>query len=759
MMNLILLVIAILLLYLLFKDIMKSTEIKKYITGGDAISYHNAIKKIRKSPNHLQPIYESFMNSWESIKELSETEDITSQSITIRMLFVDVISANLFKKDKDITFELQAFEVEDTGLGLTEESYKRLQKLYDESKSFNNRGSGRIQYLHFFTNTYITSNYKEEDKYHLREVVLSKKGLFPKKNALIGVINEKVITTENYSRKTQVKLDVPIYQKDLNFYSKLTADSLKENLLKQFMGLLCLSEKLPNIIIENYKGHKLVEKATITKSDFPEIDKKLEFSVFYSKSSETKSGLESSERKELFTLNTFKIPSKQLDKNIIEVTSKGQILSFDKNPFEFPILNAEEVINNNRYLFLLSSPYIDNVEGDERGKINLISKKEFLSGDLFIPDEVVLIDSIQENIDETTIDAYPDIKEKKEKKLADIEELKKTFLLDKDIIDSIKVSINDTAETILKKVYKKQADDVAKSDALIQKELNNIKMLNPTADTYYEDLEKSANTITTEIPLQNRTALTQYVARRGIVLNLFEKALNRELNTQTTARNNDEQILHNILFKQKSNNVESSDLWMLNEDFMLYTGCSEFKLKNLEYNGKNILKTDDQLTQEQIEWRDSLGKKRYDYRIDTILFPSEGKCVILEYKSPNVMLTDRITQVHNYASLIRNFAKDEFDITLFYGYLIGDRINANELKFHGTGFKPSHDQEYYYCPNKPVEGVWDRENKDAAMYMEILTYKSLLTRAFRRNKILFDKINVDFDLNKVEDKSSKEECK
>ena len=69
------------------------------------------------------------------------------------------------------------------------------------------------------------------------------------------------------------------------------------------------------------------------------------------------------------------------------------------------------------------------------------------------------------------------------------------------------------------------------------------------------------------------------------------------------------------------------------------------------------------------------------------------------------MLTDRITQVHNYASLIRNFAKDEFDITLFYGYLIGDRINANELKFHGTGCKPSHDQEYYYCPNKPVDCI------------------------------------------------------
>ena len=181
------------------------------------------------------------------------------------------------------------------------------------------------------------------------------------------------------------------------------------------------------------------------------------------------------------------------------------------------------------------------------------------------------------------------------------------YLLYENILQEISISINDTPEKILSKVYKVQAQNTAKSDAIIKEELDNIKSLNPKDKNYLSQLAKCADIVTKQMPIQNRSALTQYVARRGLVLNLFQKALNRELEIQKEDnRNLDESILHNILFQQRTDAVEISDLWMLNEDFMLYTGCSESELKNIKYKDEYLLKRDEELKQEQIVWRDSV---------------------------------------------------------------------------------------------------------------------------------------------------------
>lgn len=744
-MNLILFVIAIFLLYFSFKGIMESIKIKKYITGGDTISYHNAIKKIHKSPNHFQPIYEAFVNSWESIRSLDQDESFASQNITIRIYFVSVVSPNAFKKTNDPKFEFYAFEIEDTGIGLIEESYKRLQKLYDEGKGFNNRGSGRIQYLHFFKRSFVKSAYKDGNEFYLRELLLSKIGKFENNNALIGEINKEVISKDNYLRKTLIRFEEPLEEKDFNFYSKLTANSLKDNLIKQFMGLLCLSDFLPKITIEKYEGTQLIESQTIDKSDFPIKDKTLDFSVFYSRLNQSNTELEISNNNEVFTLNTFKIPSDQLDKNRVEITSKGQILNFEKEFFEFPFIKAEDSILNDRYLFLLSSQYFDNSEGDERGKVELMSKKDFLKRSIFYPEEVILVDSIQEKMDETILNAYPEIQDKNSEKLDEINDLKELFLLDDEAFSGVSISINDTAETILKKVYKKQADNIAKSDAIIKNEIDNLKRLDPTKDTYHKDLEKSANIITTQIPLQDRTALTQYIARRGIVLNVFSKALGNNLDIQQNCKRNiNEKIIHNILFKQKGNNPEVSDLWMLNEDYVMYSGLSEIEIGNLEYKGQPIIKADHELTDHEKNRIKSLELDRYQNRLDTILFPSEGKCIILEYKNPDALLSKHLSQIQNYATLIYNYSKNDYKIDTFFGYLIGDRFDFDEITTHDPTYETRTSEQGSFIYKKGVVAGYDGRDK-GSIYIEILSYDTVLERAKNRNKILFNKIKIDFD--------------
>lgn len=707
-----------------------------FISGGVLVNYPGLIKSIKKSNDPMQPVYEAFTNSIESIEPLG----LERGKIILRLRLINE------KRTDGNRVIFHSFQIEDIGIGLDQTNFERVTCIKDDSKSANNRGSGRIQFVHFFKFSEYDSNYQDNDgSLFNRKLVLSNSPRFGKENAFILDQGNISIEGNTEERRTILTFKEILADKDEVFYSNLTAIKIKEYLLKHYMMIFCNLKKLPEIIIEEYVDSELKNTLSILKDDIPSIDKTLEFSTFYSQKSTDGKSLVETDKKEVFKVISFIIDAGSLDRNQGRLTSKGQILR--EPTLDLSFLSPEDKISNQRYLFLLSSDFINLLEGDERGTIELLTSKEFLEdNNVYTRDQkIILLDNIEQNFNETIINAYPEIQVKNEKKLTEIETLKQMFLLDENILKEISISINDTPEKILSKVYKVQAQNTAKSDAIIKEELDNIKSLNPKDKNYLSQLAKCADIVTKQMPIQNRSALTQYVARRGLVLNLFQKALNRELEIQKEDnRNLDESILHNILFQQRTDAVEISDLWMLNEDFMLYTGCSESELKNIKYKDEYLLKRDEELTQEQIVWRDSLGKKRYQCRIDTILFPDENKCVILEYKSPNVLLTERITQVHNYASLIRNFAKDKFDITMFYGYLIGNGVNEMDLMFNGTGFKPSHDNNYYYSPNREIEGAWDKKNRSGALYMEIITYDKLLERAFRRNKLLFDKLNIDF---------------
>lgn len=605
---------------------------------------------------------------------------------------------------------------------------------------------GEYNFFIFFKESKYESVFEENNIFYSRKLILSNAPQYKEHNAFILDLGLK--QSSLVERRTILEFKDTLSNKDKKFYDTLTAPKLKELLVKRFMMLFCSVEKLPSILIEEYQDGKLIDSQSISKEYMPEVDKELEFSVFYSEVDPTNKRIRETNEKEEFVVTAFKIPSDELERNQIKLTSKGQVL--EKPNLKLPFLNGEDTIFNQRYLFLLSSSFIDTEEGDERGEITLLSASEFRKQeeDNLFTEKAILIDSIQDNLNTTIINSYPEIKIKSEDKIREIEELKQMFLLNEDVLSEIasSISINDTTEDILNKVYKKQAQHTAKGDAIIKEQIDSLNKLNPISEDYKENLMKYADSLAREIPLQNRTILTQYVARRGLVLNLFDKALNRQLDIQSDeeGRRNDEEILHNIIFKRGSNDSKSSDLWMINEDYVLYSGASEIKLGNLELNGDNILKSDSELTKEQLDHKNSLNLRKYQNRLDTILFPDEGKCIILEYKSPNSLLTDDLNQIKRYATVIHNYCKDEFNISNFYGYLIGERIDILNLRTEEPDYReaPGYNK-YYYKPHTAISGFWGKEN--GSLYMEVITYKELLGRAYNRNSVLFEKLNINFN--------------
>ncbi len=127
------------------------------------------------------------------------------------------------------------------------------------------------------------------------------------------------------------------------------------------------------------------------------------------------------------------------------------------------------------------------------------------------------------------------------------------------------------------------------------------------------------------------------------------------------------------------------------------------------------------------------------------MFPEEGKCIIIEFKNPNVNVAKHLTQVNHYATLLWNFSKDKYKFHTFYTYLIGEKINTPELRTHDPEYREASGFDYWYKPASKVAGIY--VHGDADIYSEVIKFSTLVKRAKLRNKHYIDKLlgNSDDD--------------
>ena len=113
----------------------------KYFKYQD-LRWSGILKSIAKSPDILQPLFEGFTNSIESIRLRSARGDSFEPYIRINLSYNATLSGEM-----DV---LSSISIIDNGVGFDSENFKRLTIFKDDTKGFNNRGSGRIQLIHAF---------------------------------------------------------------------------------------------------------------------------------------------------------------------------------------------------------------------------------------------------------------------------------------------------------------------------------------------------------------------------------------------------------------------------------------------------------------------------------------------------------------------------------------------------------------------------------------------------------------------------------
>ena len=353
-------------------------------------------------------------------------------------------------------------------------------------------------------------------------------------------------------------------------------------------------------------------------------------------------------------------------------------------------------------------------------------------------DEVILLDTILKSANIKLRSLCPEIKNKYEEKIKSLDELKKLFLLDEQSVTESDIKIDDTDEVMLRKVYQADAKRTAKKDAVLKKLLKEAEQLNPKNDeTYKQDLTVLSKKMVAALPLKNRNELAQYIARRRIVLTWIDKVLDNQKKILDDNGRIAEEVLHNLIFQQSNTDPENSDLWFINEEFIYFKGFSNIKLSLITIDGELIFR--DEFSAEEERYLNSLGERRLDKKPDILLFPDEGKCIIIEFKALDINVSDHLTQINKYAYLIANYTKEKFKINTFYGYLIGESIEPGDIYSTGTGnWEESPHFNYMFRPSQYIHS--DKGAIVGSLYTEIIKYSTLLARAKKRNEIFIKKL-------------------
>lgn len=716
-----------------------------YISS-EGLRWSGVLKGVAKAVNLLQPLFEAFTNSLEAIDMRKKNGEEFTPYIQLDFYFNSTI-----ENEND---GLVRLVITDNGIGFDDKNFSRLQIFKDDTKGYDNRGSGRIQLIHSFRTATYESIYKQDDIYKYRRFVLSKSNPFLEHNAILSIEEEKEIETD-VKIKTRLILDELREKTDIKFYNSQSIQDIKEVLLNHYILYFCVNRNsLPQISINYHHGANVIATRTIAIEDVPTAsreDETIQIPVCHISSDMKR--VESSNENIDVKIKSYKLPQGQLKKNAVKVTCKGEVV--DSVKIKLGCLPSDMQIDSSHFLFLLSSSYFDKRVGETRDTLEILNKAEFKKrakqfGSI---EPQIVLDDLETKVNDKAGEMYVEISSQQEEHEKQLVKLKQTYLLsDAALADA---DINDSVEDILKKAYTYDARLVAERDAAYHSKLEELNGLDTCSASYKEDLKRLVEELTRAIPLQDKESLSRYVTHRRLVLDLMAKILDRATDIQNIvgARNEDEKLLHNLLFTQHSEDTGDSDLWMLNEDYLYYKGYSEHRLNQIEIDGKKLFR--EEITEEEERYLTSLGEDRRKKRPDILLFPSERKCVIVELKTPDTNLSLHLSQINKYAYFLRNFTANDFIIDTFYGYLIGEALEYRDVRGADGRFKYDPKFNFMYLPSAPVVFEDDPTgNKDGSLYMEVLTYSVILERAECRNeaftKKLFPKQNHKEEITQEE---------
>ena len=156
----------------------------------NGVYYKGVLKTVKKSKDYLRPLFESFTNSLEAIA--SKNNETHGGYITINIHSKSDIFTNTNVDKSQLQFD--KIVIEDSGIGFDDENFDRLTTYQDDRKGYNNKGSGRLQIIHYFNKCEYESIYQDKADYKLRKFTLSKSDVYLKNDSIIFYNDTSVLS-------------------------------------------------------------------------------------------------------------------------------------------------------------------------------------------------------------------------------------------------------------------------------------------------------------------------------------------------------------------------------------------------------------------------------------------------------------------------------------------------------------------------------------------------------------------------------------
>lgn len=693
------------------------------------------MEMIKKSKRTLAPVHELVMNALEAIlKNPGLPEE--AKEILIRFNFIQLLNEMR---------SLESIDVIDRGVGFDDENFERFETLLDKSKGYFNRGSGRIQLLHRFNHVLVESYFRQGGQLCVRKFECSPNQF---------VYNKQFdFSLQEHATGTRVTLLQPIMNKsERETYDTLTAEKLKQDLREHLALWFYLDSNnemplAPTIRINFFTKNQLPDPGTeeriLSAADVPPPASKDTLRVPYVVPKRDETGRvvwrAVVDKFEPVQWAHFKLPESELEKNGIWLCSKNVTVE----QFEFGRIKRKQSFEGHRYLTVFYGKLFDD-DGNVSHEVDCFRfprKKDIekdITDQLFHDEDKELItrDDLDDVIRGVLPVIYTDLMEAQRELRKDVFALAEAHGIPTEIAEQVDVQVGDTEEKITDKLYKKQAEELAERNTQIKKIYEELVSLNPTDENYQEELIERSSELLARIPQQNKEELSRYIIRREMVAKILRLINNKALDYQRQPRvpgkkKNKEFLIHDLIIRRRSDSADDlNDLWVLNEEFVHYEGCSDLPLDKISLrDGRKLLR---EISKKEIaEFRLST-----DLKPDIFLFPGEGKCVLVELKAQDANLADHLGQMTKYCNLIANYGA--LPINRFYCYLIGEKLAPIDVI---NDCEPTVNDDWVHHEQQ-IRSIHDNKVIIGHIYSEIILLSSVAARAERRNKSFAERLGV-----------------
>lgn len=700
-----------------------------------ALDIRGGLKNTRISENQYVVFDELLSNSIDSyLIRKNQYDDVDRLNVVIDIEFTDSDLISDGNKEVDI-------RCEDNGAGLGDDqtrafvtkdsTYKDDLKIPGIGKC---KGSGRVQFFHFFKSLSIKSVYNSGINKKLRSIKVLEN------TKEIAFDDFKIAAVDNDIDYSTIVYLVGLKESarnrhffDKSIVAEYSAKAVRDHIFRSFLQrFILLRDQLGDFKITiSSKDDVATESEIITSEELPEISEPVELAATCIHEKEV------APNQELLKIYHYSFSSDiyhTFENDVALCANNSIVLSIVKNYLK-SITDRKRPIDNKFHLVLIQGEYLEDRVNVQRDNFNI--PKSCVNTDAFYSAAISLED-IYESIEDYIFGIFtpPDFNRD-----ALIESTNNKYGISKSMIaeSRVKIHFNDTEEKVAKRVLAGIQKQVIEDTAEIFDMKQELLMLDPKGDEFREKVNKLSWVYTSNIKKIDMANLSQLVVRRAAMLEVLNLAVNDSLLVQSeeVKRKENERVIHNIFFPtgKDSNDQIDHDIWILSEEYHYFKHIASDKpLSTIPWsNNEKLFEADIDANLEKLFAQNNNQNSRK--RPDIAIFNQEGSAIIIEFKSPGIELQDHTNDLMEYAVLLA--AKSNGKINKFYGYLIGTDINPNRVMGYtrfasGKGWFGTHDVRDHKTNNIYGE-----------LYSEILFYGDIVDKANKRLSIYREKLNID----------------